>query len=351
MTAVLSAPAVRFELPEGSEASAPPERRGVARDAVRLLVARPGGVEHWRFRDLPDLLEPGDLVVVNTSATLAAAVDGRREDGRPVALHVSGWLDDGDWAVEIRLPDASGPDPTATRGERLSLPGGLRVQLTAAYPDGQQVVGSRLWRATTARPLDPVRYLGRHGRPIGYRYLSGRYPLRDFQTVFAAEPGSAEMPSAGRPFTAQTVVRLVTRGVAVAPLLLHAGVSSPELNEPPLPERFTVPAATARLVNATRAEGGRVVAVGTTVVRALETVTAADGTVSAGTGWTDLVLSPDRPARAVTGLVTGLHAPESSHLLLLEAVAGRELVEAAYEAAVARGYLWHEFGDSSVFLP
>ncbi|TMC46937.1 MAG: S-adenosylmethionine:tRNA ribosyltransferase-isomerase, partial [Chloroflexi bacterium] len=178
-----------------------------------------------------------------------------------------------------------------------------------------------------------------------------RYPLSDHQTVYATEPGSAEMASAGRPFTAPLLVRLVARGVAVAPIVLHAGVSSPELHEPPLPERFAVPASTARLVEATAATGRRVVAVGTTVVRALETVAGVDGRVRPARGWTDLVLGPDRPARVVTGLVTGLHAPEASHLLLLEAVAGAGLVGAAYRAAIERGYLWHEFGDSTLFLP
>ena len=144
----------------------------------------------------------------------------------------------------------------------------------------------------------------------------------------------------------------MARGVVVAPLVLHAGVSSPEKDEPPMPERFTVPASTARLVASTRAAGGRVVAVGTTVVRALETATDPDGTVHPAHGWTDLVLGPDRPSRVVTGLITGLHAPEASHLLLLEAVAGPALVGRAYRAALEHGdYLWHEFGDSTLFLP
>ncbi len=194
-------------------------------------------------------------------------------------------------------------------------------------------------------------FLARHGRPVTYGYLAGRYPLEDYQTVFADEPGSAEMASAARPFTAELVVRLAVRGVAVAPVVLHAGVSSPELHEPPLPERFAVPPATATLVGATRAADGRVVAVGTTVTRALESAADEDGTVVPRAGWTDLVLCPHRPARVVTGLVTGLHAPEASHLLLLEAVAGADAVRRAYDTAVRERYLWHEFGDSSLFLP
>ena len=349
MSAVLPDPAVRFVLPRAAEATAPPEARGLARDEVRLLVARPDALEHRRFRDLPDLLAPGDLVVVNTSATLPAALDARlRGSTRPV--HVSGTLDDGTWAVEVRLPDGSGPDLDVGPGDLLDLPDGLVLRLDVAWPD-PAAERSRLWRAAPSRPVAPADVLAAHGRPIAYAYLAGRVPLRDSQTVFADEPGSAEMASAGRPFTPELVVRLAVRGIAVAPVVLHAGVSSPELHEPPLPERFAVPASTARLVEATRAAGGRVVAVGTTVTRALETAAGPDGTVRAASGWTDLVLTADRPARVVTGLVTGLHAPEASHLLLLEAVAGGDLVRRAYDAALSGGYLWHEFGDSSVFLP
>jgi S-adenosylmethionine:tRNA ribosyltransferase-isomerase len=343
-------PVTQFSIPPGSDATAPPERRGVPRDGVRLLVAQPGLVEHRRFHDLPDLLEPGDLVVVNISATLPAAVDGRRADGRRAVIHVSSALDQGRWVVEVRRPDGNGPDPTVQKGETLRLPGGVRLRLAAHYPDPTTAV-TRLWRADVMPPSPLPAYLGAHGRPIRYGYVRKRFPLVDYQSVFATDPGSAEMPSAGRPFTAALVVRLITRGIVVAPVVLHAGVSSPELHEPPTPERFRVPASTARLVNATRAAGSRVVAVGTTVARALETVAETGGTVHPGNGWTGLVLGPDRPARTVTGLVTGLHAPEASHLLLLEAVAGPPLVEVAYRAAVEHGYLWHEFGDATLFLP
>jgi S-adenosylmethionine:tRNA ribosyltransferase-isomerase len=194
-------------------------------------------------------------------------------------------------------------------------------------------------------------YLQRHGRPIRYGYLRGEFPLADYQNVYATEPGSAEMASAGRPFTERLLVRLMASGVPVVPLTLHTGVSSPELHEPPYPERFAVPEVTARLVNSTRRAGRRVVAVGTTVSRALEAATDDDGITRAAAGWTDLVLGPDRPARAVTGLITGLHEPGASHLRLLESVAGPDLVAAAYDRAVAEHYLWHEFGDSMLFLP
>ncbi len=343
-------PAASFAIPPGSEAEAPPERRGVARDGVRLLVARADGVAHARFHDLPDHLAPGDLLVVNTSATLPAALEAARADGRAAPVHVATSLDDGDWVVEVRRGDGAGPATDAARGERLRLPDGRRLRLVEPYPDPSLAAG-RLWRARARPGVELAWYLSRHGRPIGYGHLAGRFPLADYQTVYAVAPGSAEMASAGRPFTAPLLVRLMARGVTVAPVVLHAGVSSPERAEPPLPERFEVPADTARLVRSAAAAGRRVVAVGTTVTRALESAVGPDDVVRAASGWTGLVLGPDRPARAVTGLVTGLHEPEASHLLLLEAVAGPDLVRAAYDEAVAERYLWHEFGDSMLFLP
>ena len=338
-----------FALPADAEATEPPEWRGLQRDEVRLMAVRPGGVATSRFRDLPHLLEPGDLVVVNTSATLPGRLPARRADGVTVPLHWSTALDDGDWVVEVRRRDNRGPDLGVEPGSELDLPGGVRITLLAGYPDPTRP--SRLWRARTAPAVEPTAYLQAHGAPIHYRYLRDEFGIAAFQNVYATDPGSAEMASAGRPFTGDVLVALMARGIPVVPLTLHTGVSSPELHEPPYAERFAVPEVTARLVTSTRRAGGRVVAVGTTVTRALETVTDEDGATRPAEGWTDLVLCPDRPARAVTGLITGLHEPQASHLQLLEAVAGPELVAAAYERAVAEHYLWHEFGDSMLFLP
>jgi S-adenosylmethionine:tRNA ribosyltransferase-isomerase len=332
-------------------ATQPPEARGVPRDGVRLLVARSTSVTHAIFADLPAFLSPGDLVVVNTSATLAAALGGkRRATGATVTVHFSTALPEGGWAVELRPgPRSSGPLRDVVAGEYVDLCDGF-LRVVEAYPDAQ-ATDSRLWRAEVDLPLDLARYLARHGAPIAYHYVPERWPLESYQTVFAQEPGSAEMPSAARPFTGQLVSDLVAAGIVVAPVLLHTGVSSLEKGEPPLPEPFRVPATTARLVNMTRAAGGRVVAVGTTVTRALESVAGPDGVVTPGSGWTGLVLGPQRPARAVNGLITGWHEPGASHLLLLEAVAGHVLVAAAYRGAADHGYLWHEFGDSALLLP
>lgn len=334
-----------FELPDALEATAPPPRR----DRVRLLVAGRTGIRHACFDEFASFLAPGDLIVVNTSATLAAAVDGRRPDGRAVTVHFSTAVDDETWIVELRPPvHATGPLPDVTVGERIELPVGVVLSVLAPAAPSEP---TRLWRARVAVEGGVVAFLSRAGRPIRYGYVPAPYPLSDYQTVFAREPGSAEMPSAGRPFTAGIVTDLVVRGVGVAPVLLHTGVSSQEAGGVPLPERFEVTPATARLVNLTRASGGRVVAVGTTVTRALESAADRDGTVHARAGWTDLILGPERPARVVGGLVTGWHAPGASHLQLLQAVAGPELVRRAYAAALRHRYLWHEFGDSCLLLP
>jgi S-adenosylmethionine:tRNA ribosyltransferase-isomerase len=330
-------------------AAAPPEERGLARDGVRLLVASPDGLTHARFGDLPRLLSPGDLLVVNTSATVAAAIDGRRGDGQLVAVHVSGSLDDGTWLAELRQPaPRAGRVSDAAPGETIGLPAGASLTLLRRYPDPD---GTRMWVSSVAVEGGASAFFARHGRPIRYSYLPRAWPLAAYQTVFARFPGSAEMPSAGRPFTADLVTDLVAAGMVLAPITLHAGVASLEAGEPPLPERFSVPGPTAQLVNLTRAAGRRVVAVGTSSTRALESAAGPDGTLRAASGWTGLVLGAARPARAVTGLITGWHDEEASHLALLEAVAGAALVRAAYQQAEAAGYLWHEFGDSCLLLP
>jgi S-adenosylmethionine:tRNA ribosyltransferase-isomerase len=361
-TGSMSPSRISFSLPKELEATEPPEARGLARDEVRLLVAGSSGLQHARFRDLPRFLQPGDLVVVNTSATLAAAVDGARSGGRPAVVHFSTARDDGTWIVELRSPDEAERVLDAERGEAIALPAGVTVRLLnpLASSGSYAAVSAdrlpldrepRLWRARVDVEGPVEAYLARYGRPITYGHLRARSSMSAYQTIFGREPGSAEMPSAARPFTQALVTDLVTRGVVVAPVLLHAGVSSLDIEEPPQPERYRVPAATARLVDLTRRAGNRVVAVGTTVTRALETVARPDATIEPGAGWTELALGPERPARVVDALVTGWHAPNASHLLLLEAVAGARLVQGAYDAALDSGYLWHEFGDSCLLLP
>jgi S-adenosylmethionine:tRNA ribosyltransferase-isomerase len=331
-----------FTLPAEREAHDPPEARGVARDGVRMLISRrhTGQISHHAFRDLPGLLLPGDLLVVNDTGTLPAQVRA----GRGLAVHFSTPLPDGAWLVEPReiKNKISLPNEAGFSSPVIDLPGGVVLRL-----EGR--TAGRLWRARLSVAVVP--YLLHYGIPIRYSYVSRDWPLAAYQTVFARRPGSAEMPSASRPFTTAVVTDLVARGVLIAPLTLHTGVSSLEDGEDPYPEPYDVPPATARLVNHVRAHGGRVVAAGTTVVRALETAARPGGSVVPSAGWTSHLVTPQTGVRAVDGLLTGLHEPRSSHLRMLAALAGPDLLSRCYEAAVAAGYLWHEFGDVHLLLP
>jgi S-adenosylmethionine:tRNA ribosyltransferase-isomerase len=358
-----------FDLPGQLEAAEPPEARGLNRDDVRLLVSELArdAIHHARFRDLPDWLADGDLLVVNTSGTLNAAVPVEAKDG-PYDLHLSTRLPGGFWTVELRRWDYVGSRPCdeARAGWVLRLPAGAKATLLAPYPFSPVRAASRLWLASIELPGAAVEYLARHGFPIRYRYVPEPWPLQMYQTVFATEPGSAEMPSAGRPFTADLVTRLVARGVQIAPVLLHTGVASLEEHEPPYEEFYRVSADTARRVTLARSEGRRVIAVGTTVVRALETVTDGDGITHPGEGWTNVVIGAAQPLRSVDSLITGLHEPRATHLAMLERVLdaamrrasadmpatarGVSHLERAYADARRHGYLWHEFGDAHLLL-
>jgi S-adenosylmethionine:tRNA ribosyltransferase-isomerase len=328
----------------------PPEARGVERDNIRMMVSP--GLDtpiHSTFRALPDFLKPGDLVVVNTSGPIAAAIDAALPNGATFVLHVSTELPGGLWMVEPRQLVAGGATEPLTldaNAVRIRVAGGTALDLLRPAPGS-----ARLWIAAVVGDDVLSAQLHAYGRPIRYRYVHHDWPIEAYQTVVADTPGSAEMPSAARPFSDALVTALIRRGVALAPITLHTGVSSLEGHELPYPERFEVSAATAAAVNAAHATGGHVVAVGTTVVRALETAVDTRGTVHPAQGWTVTVITPQRGVRAVDGLVTGWHEPEASHLAMLEAIAGRDALDIAYTEAFAAGYLWHEFGDSHLLLP
>ena len=368
-----------FDLPPELEAGEPPEVRGFERDEVRLMVSYKSDnrVAHARFRDLGNFLRAGDVLVINTSGTMNAALNVKREDGTQLKLHLSSCLPAELWTVEVRRPSGSSTEPFrhARTGETLYLPGGATATLHAPYPRSTGSEGSRLWISTLDLPGPLDEYLDHYGLPIRYRYVKESWPSSYYQTVYATETGSAEMPSAGRAFTPGLVTNLVARGVQFAPLILHTGVASLEENEPPYEEFYRVPPETAHLVTAAHAAKRRVVAVGTTVVRALETVTDADGITHPGEGWTSLVVTPARGIRSVDAMLTGLHEPRSTHLAMLQALveggksrtsssqartlesrcslalSGQEHLKVAYAEALREGYLWHEFGDLHLILP
>lgn len=370
-----------FELTPDLEASEPPEARGLARDEVRLMVSYRSDdrIEHARFRDLPRFLRPGDVLAINTSGTMNAALEVHREDGTLLELHLSTHLPGDLWIVELRQPGEQGTKPFATAhaGERLSLPAGGVTTLHVPYRSDDRDTDNRpvrLWIATLRLPEPLLGYLERHGFPIRYGYVQEAWPLRYYQSVYATETGSAEMPSAGRAFTPELMTRLVGQGIQFAPLILHTGVASLEDHEPPYEEFYRVSPETAQTVNAARASGRRVIAVGTTVVRALETVTDTDGITHPGEGWTRRVIAPQDCLRSVNALLTGLHEPRATHLAMLGAVAAQEEqceacrravpaakprlalaglrhLQKAYQEALRERYLWHEFGDLHLILP
>ena len=332
--------ALSFTLPPELEAHEPIEARGGARDSVRLLVTRgaEGRAQQAHFRQLPYFFSPGDVLVLNVSATIPAALRACAADGTEHALHVSTGLPGGIWIVEPR-------NYTPRAGEVSSLAAGAFVTYLAPYRDSQ-----RLWLARFDAVNDLLQYLREHGAPIVYRHVRGTWPLETFQTVYATEPGSAEMPSAGRPFSPGVLEQLRSLGVGITSVVLHAGVGSLERDEPPHEEYFEVPAETARTISVARAARKRVIAVGTTSVRALESAIDEHGEVVAARGWTDLVISPTRQLSSVDAMLTGFHEPQSSHLAILQALVGPAHVERAYAAALDGRYLWHEFGDSHLLF-
>ncbi len=320
-------------------ATEPPEYRGIARDEVKMLVtSRASGVNyHRRFVDLPSVLHPGDLVVVNDSATVPAALTARRQNGEQLHVHVATKLDDHTWMTE--------PRDTVRSGEELLLPAGGSVVMIAPL-DSQY---PRLWYASFQLPQPMYPYLMEHGKPIHYGYITEAFPLQAYQTIFAREPGSSEMPSAARPFSTRVIEDMKRRRIDIAPITLHCGVASFEEPERPPAERYRVPFETAEAVNCAREQGRRVIAVGSTVLRALESSYEA-GRVIASSGWTDLVIDERRTVQSVDGLLTGFHDRAATHQSILRAVLGRALLAAAYREAADGGYYQHEFGDVHLIL-
>jgi S-adenosylmethionine:tRNA ribosyltransferase-isomerase len=356
--------AVRFQLPPELEAASPPEARGLRRDHVRLLAVdrATGSVGHHRFHELPRLLEPGDLLVANDSRTLPASLLGRTSKGEPLEVRLA--ARDGErWAaLVLGVPedetdpalvptDARPAAPPVEAGERIGFADGLEATVLGRHEEA----GPLVWLAFDLASERLAEALHRAGRPVRYAYVPRAWPLHHYQTLFAAGPGSAEMASAGRPFTVQTLRDLRDRGIGLATISLHAGLSTygdPATDQRYVPaEPYLVPEATAAAVAACRAAGGRVVAVGTTVVRTLETAAARTGTVRPGPGVSRLRIRPGYGLAVVDGLLTGLHEPEASHLDLLAAFLDRPALDRAYAAALASGYLWHEFGDVCLLLP
>jgi S-adenosylmethionine:tRNA ribosyltransferase-isomerase len=342
---------LQFQLPEQLACPLPTEMRAVRRDAARLLVSSRDGddLQHTSFAQLYKYLKPGDVLVVNTSATQAAALPLHLPTGEEARLHLSTQLGKDRWLVEIRMVqnDKTFRWKAGKAGMEFALPGGASLRLSKRFYGQQEQLD--LWEAQLHTPQSIHLYLNHFAQPIKYQNIAKPYPLSYYQTFFADTPGSSEMPSAGRGFTAELVDHLLLKGISFAPILLHTGVSSLEVGELPYPEYAEVSALTASIINAARSRGGRVIAVGTTAVRALESAMRA-GEVQAFRGHTDLFIGHDYQMQAVDGLITGFHEPEASHLHMLQALASERHLAKAYETAIAEGYFWHEFGDFHLII-
>lgn len=348
-----------FHLPDELQCGVPTEERGIDRDDVRLMISnkRTDRIAHTHFHQLDQYLKAGDVLVINTSGTLKAALEAVMPNGNRVRVHFSTKTKEQHWVVELRQIEGKANRRYfgGKSGDRLHLEDGGTIELLRPYYSASALKASgnrhlQLWEVQLELPLSMETYLEQYGQPIRYQYINTNYPPSYYQTAYVTEMGSAEMPSAGRAFTPALITRLVAKGVQVLPLILHTGVASLEVGDRPYDEFYKVPDSTTESLNLARKTGRRIIAIGTTVVRALESVIQPDGTFHPASGWTDVIVTPEKGARSVDGLLTGFHEPNASHLLMLEAIAGRKHLGIAYQAAIKEQYLWHEFGDLHLII-
>ncbi|MBV8280043.1 MAG: S-adenosylmethionine:tRNA ribosyltransferase-isomerase [Verrucomicrobia bacterium] len=344
-----------FRLPDKLSAKEPPERRGIGRDRVRLMVIDRStySTTHSHFDQISRFLRQGDLLVFNSSRTLPAALSGLLvEAGQLIEARLAERLPDGSWVALLLSRQSDELEGKARAGMTIEFGCGLTGRILV-----QDERVPRLWRLRFSQSgtslLDSIYRLG---QPIRYTYIAAPWSLDYYQTVYATEPGSAEMPSAGRPFTWRLLFELRRGGIETAHVTLHTGLSSymdDDLDRRHIAseEEYIIPDITAKKIKHLREKGGRIIAVGTTVVRALESIAAVTGGhVQAYHGYTRLQITAAHQLRIVHGLITGLHEPEASHLDLLCAFLPADVISAAYENAVSRNYLWHEFGDLNLIV-
>ena len=343
---------IQFELPPHLACPLPTEERNMKRDEVRLLVTSGNEkVEHSTFNHLNTFLEQGDVLIVNTSATLPSALPVTLPGNREGRLHFSTKMQGNLWLVEIRKVAGN-----KTRRWKEGKPGiNFQLPLSASLTLQQRFYNNDqwldLWVAAFNCDQPAEEYLASHAKPIQYEKLDRVYPLPYYQTYFSFHPGSSEMPSAGRGFTASLIDRLLKKGISIVPVLLHTGVSSLEEHETPYPEYMEIDPIAAATINQAKQQGERIIAVGTTAIRAIETATDDRGNVMPYRGNTDLFIEDGYTMKVTDGLLTGFHEPNASHLNMLQAVAGFDHIDNAYKEAINREYYWHQFGDLHLILP
>ena len=331
----------------------------MSKEDTRMLTIDPDAraLGESRVAALPELLEASDLVVVNDAATLPASlnVNGPRGESLEIRL-VEGPHGPFTRAVlfgagDFRTPTEDRPAPPILRlGDGLSL-GSARLEIVYVSTLSPRLLVLR-WPGDLAQRFQ---LLYRHGRPVQYSYVHQPIALWDMQTAFAARPWAVEMPSAARPLSAALIARLRARGVGLASITHAAGLSAtgdPVLDAAlPLPERYEIPELTVAQIRRRQERGGRVLAVGTSVVRALEDSAAVHGAVRAGLAEAQLVLDAATPRRVTSGILTGIHVPGESHYRLLSSFVDAETLQRSVLLAQSRGYRAHEFGDAAIILP
>jgi S-adenosylmethionine:tRNA ribosyltransferase-isomerase len=343
-----------FTLPVELSAKEPAERRGLGRDKVRLLVIdrASGAVQHAKFEQLGEFLRKGDLLVFNSSRTLPASLEACcAKQGPCIQVRLAQHLPDDSWlALLVCKPG----DPFGC-GLRAGMQLEFSPELTGEVFERDARI-PRLWKIRFSKTgTNLIDLIYRIGQPVRYEYVSAPWDLDYYQTVYAKEPGSAEMPSAGRAFTWKSLFALRRAGIGFAYLVLHTGLSSyldDELDRahPASEEEYFLSETAAEKINTAHERGGRVIAVGTTVVRALESIADEDGRVQPAHAYTRLHIAEEHTLKTVDSLLTGLHEPEASHLDLLSAFVSGEKIRVAYNEAVQRRYLWHEFGDLNLII-
>ncbi len=344
-----------YQLPKKLECSLPTEERGIQRDEVKLLISKTSddSVQHTIFHQLVDHLEEGDVLVVNTSGTLKASLRAQRGDGTQLIVNLSTRINDSDFLVEIR--QAVGQESKRfygiQEGEILQLPNNGILKINGLYHRANnQETHIQLWKVELRLKEPLMDYLNQYGQAIKYGQIDQTYPISYYQTVFAKEVGSSEMPSAGRAFSPELLNRLIAKGVQIVPILLHTGISSLEVNERPYPEYYKMEEEAAQKINQAIQTNKRIIAVGTTVVRTLVSCKDGNGYLKASKGWTDAYVTPDTDISFITGLLTGFHEPKASHLLMMQAFASAAHFQKVYGEAIEQEYYWHEFGDLHLIL-
>jgi S-adenosylmethionine:tRNA ribosyltransferase-isomerase len=343
---------IQFDLPKHLSCPEPTEERNMHRDEVRLLVTGSNGnIQHSTFKFLDNFLSKGDVLVVNTSATIPAALPLLLPGGSKGKLHLGTKLKEKEWLVEIR--EITGNRTIRWKegeaGMQFELPSSASVTLKQNFYNNDQWLD--LWIADFDIHESMQKYLSANALPIQYEKLNRQYPLSYYQTFFSFHPGSSEMPSAGRGFTAPLIERLLQKGIVFAPVVLHTGVSSLEENETPYPEYMEIDPLTTSIINTAKKQGRRIIAVGTTAIRAIETALNEEDLVISYHGNTNLFIDENYKMKIADGLLTGFHEPRASHLNMLQSIAGYEHIDMAYREAIKAGYYWHQFGDLHLILP